>query len=493
MYMKNVNITTTNGYNKTIKVKNNVKENEFWKKVSVCLTEIDFPTKFEVDYEGDWASFEVSKRGTYTKNGIKMPSMYVKPIFNNICLDFEPYEEKYLTCINTESNNYKFYHLRPDNNREVIDATYGRIGSERGEAFGVKDLQEPYESYLFWIRYYEKLSKGYTDQTDIYLKKDESEEDEEHNLTTEETEEKISKVSVELYDMLKRYAQHIVDETLSNNTVTKKQCEETRKLLNTLGEQTDIRDFNNILQQILVLSPRKARFITEFLARSSGDFARIVQREENLLGAMEALVDIPQKKNIKSYTDKFKAMGIEVYEANEEQKKQVIKHLSDGLEGKIVKIYRVINREHKKRFNKYLKSHKIKRVHQYWHGSTNENWLSIIQNGLQLNPNARITGKMFGYGIYFAPRARKSFGYTSCNGSYWARGNSNRGFMGLYATAVGNPDYVHSAGHYTQNDLDRKGYNCVFAKAENTGLRNDEIIFYREDAVCLNYIVEFSA
>ena len=64
-----------------------------------------------------------------------------------------------------------------------------------------------------------------------------------------------------------------------------------------------------------------------------------------------------------------------------------------------------------------------------WHGSKNENWLNILGTGLKLNPNATITGKMFGKGIYFAPSATKSAGYTSMTGSYWANGRSNRAFM----------------------------------------------------------------
>jgi len=39
----------------------------------------------------------------------------------------------------------------------------------------------------------------------------------------------------------------------------------------------------------------------------------------------------------------------------------------------------------------------------FFHGSRNENWWNIIKNGLQLNPNAKITGKMLGHGIYLAP------------------------------------------------------------------------------------------
>ena len=57
---------------------------------------------------------------------------------------------------------------------------------------------------------------------------------------------------------------------------------------------------------------------------------------------------------------------------------------------------------------------------------------------------AIITGKMFGNGIYFAPSAAKSWGYTSARGTRWARGTSNTAFMALFATAYGNPvSYTH--------------------------------------------------
>lgn len=52
-----------------------------------------------------------------------------------------------------------------------------------------------------------------------------------------------------------------------------------------------------------------------------------------------------------------------------------------------------------------------------------------------------------GYGLYFAPRARKSVGYTSLRGSYWAGGHSNYGFMALYEVVYGKPyDVSDNAG-----------------------------------------------
>lgn len=153
-------------------------------------------------------------------------------------------------------------------------------------------------------------------------------------------------------------------------------------------------------------------------------------------------------------------------------------------------IYRVIPGKQQKRFNKYIQEKGIHNVRQLWHGSRNENWLSIAKNGLLLNPNAVITGKMFGNGIYFATSSMKSWNYTSYRGTTWAGGTDDVGFMGLYAVAYGTPYDVSSSYHFTKAELNRLHADCVHAHA-GTALRNDEIIFFDENAMVLNYIVEF--
>ena len=57
-------------------------------------------------------------------------------------------------------------------------------------------------------------------------------------------------------------------------------------------------------------------------------------------------------------------------------------------------------------------------------------------------PDAIITGKMFGNGVYFAPSSMKSWNYTSYRGTSWANGDADVAFMGLYATAYGTPKDV---------------------------------------------------
>ena len=102
---------------------------------------------------------------------------------------------------------------------------------------------------------------------------------------------------------------------------------------------------------------------------------------------------------------------------------------------------------------------------------------------------------MFGYGIYYAPKAQKSLGYTSLHGSYWANGNSKSAFMSLMEVAYGKPYDVYSFDRrYYDFNYERlqkvcPGANCLHAHAGSM-LRNDEIIVYKEEQCTIRYLVE---
>lgn len=458
-------------------------ESGFYKEIAQLLQDIPIPNSLYVQCEYGEALFLIKKRGKYIKDGVECPSMYVTEDYNTIYgLTPSSYPDAYLTCVNPESNNYKYYWLRPG--VYGIGATYGRIGSSRGEAFGTKDLQNPYPSHMYWIRYYEKLSKGYVDQTEIYLG------DKPKRAKNEKKEKQDSNTPADhLYAQLYRYAKNLVHNSLHSSRVTYAQIEESKQLLEKL-RNSSWTTFNEILLKLFAVCPRKVRHVKLLLAQKKEDMADVLDREENLVTAMEILYNGGNTKE-ENGTAYFKAKGIQVFEATEKQKEQVYSHLSDNLKRKVKTIYRVIPGTQQERFNSYLKKRNIRKVKQLWHGSRNSNWLSIMTNGLKLHPDAPITGKMFGQGIYFAPSSEKSWGYTSYHNSYWANGNDDTAIMGLYATAYGNPLDVNTNAYYTDETLRKKGKDCVHAHA-GTQLRRDEIIFYNEDAMVLNYIVEFA-
>lgn len=388
-------------------------ESDVFKVIGQMLPGLSVPNKLEIKTDQGDACFEVTKRGTYVEDGKVYPSMYVKEVYNNILVPKSSYKEAYLTCIHPESNNYKYYHLKPG--PYGIGATYGRIGAKAGDPFGTKDLQTPYPSYMYWIRYYEKVSKGYKDQSDVYLTKTHKPKPAtDAPATAKETKiVKSNPVSEALYVQLMGYARHVVKTSLVDEHVTEGQVNKTKKLVQKLGGYKTVKGFNNCLQEILQVSPRQARYINLMFAKGTQDFAKILQREEDLLAAMDAVATADSNDT----KDCFEKFGIEVYEARPEQVKQVMEKLDNSQKKLVKKIYRVIHKKSKKAFDEYLKENHIHHVKQLWHGSRNENWMSIMKNGLLLNPNAQITGKMFGNGIYFANSSDKSFGYTSYSGS----------------------------------------------------------------------------
>ena len=492
----------------TVKVENT--ESAVFSVIGQFLLESDIPSRLDVsDATGSFsATYDLRMRGTFIKNGQKRPSMFVQEVDytdRNNQIQPSTYDEKYLTCINPEGNNYKFYRLIPENTstRTVgIDVEYGSIDADTCKP---RHIQQPYESRMFWIRYYEKLSKGYTDQTDIYCKA-------KINAATGSKKSVAPKtVNGMVYQMLMRYAKHHVTETLAQpQMLTKEQVKAARKEFNKLCEMKTLRGFNTHLVKLIGYSPRNIgsralgnSHMQSLMPRVSPgskpakdylqkEFSRIIAREEKLLLAMEAVVAGAEPAKIdKDKEESFHRYGIHVYEATKQQKDEVFTYLPASLQSKVKAVYRVKPEEQEKRFAAYCKKNHIRKIMKLWHGSVNENWASIVQGSLQIRPTAA-NGRMFGDGLYFAPSPNKSWGYTSAHGTRWANGNSNTAFMGLYATAYGNPWMVTGwGGRYSQSSVHAGGYDCVHATSANTGLRADEIIFYDNDAICLNYLVEF--
>ena len=243
--------------------------------------------------------------------------------------------------------------------------------------------------------------------------------------------------------------------------------------------------------------------VKDNLAKDTNDFSEIIQKEQDLLDVMKGQV-VQQsitKEDEEDVIDEpinnqtiLDVMGLKFEEITQEEKELIKKNLG-SISNKFYQAWKVVNVKTQQKYDTYVNDNKIKNTKLLWHGSRNENWWSIINTGLVLRPSAVVTGKMFGYGIYFAPKAQKSLGYTSLHGSYWAGGNSNSAFMSLYDVAYGKPYDVHSfdSKYYNFNyeSLQRecKGANCLHAH-EGSMLRNDEIIVYKEDQITIKYLVE---
>ncbi len=397
----------------------------------------------------------------------------------------------YLVKVEPNANNNKFYRMIELGNG-TFKAEYGRIGNE--------NFQTRYYPMNQWeSKQNEKLStrKGYIDQTRLVAEPIIKQQNKKYIDIDNSS---IAQIVTRLQAMAK---QAIKDNyIIKPNLVTQTMIDEAQLTLNNLINADKIELFNKILVELFKIIPRKMGKVKDCLAKTTKDFATIIQREQDLLDVMKgqvvqnSLIEEEDKDDTYELPNQtiLETLGMQFEEINQSEKELIKKNL-DSINNKFYQAWKIINIKTQKRFNEFVENNNIKEKKLLWHGSRNENWWSIINSGLVLRPSAPITGKMFGYGIYFAPKAQKSFGYTSYHGSYWAGGNSNSAFMSLYNVAYGKPYDVNSfdSQYYNFNyDILQKyckDANCLHAHAGNM-LRNDEIIVYKEEQTTIKYLVE---
>ena len=156
------------------------------------------------------------------------------------------------------------------------------------------------------------------------------------------------------------------------------------------------------------------------------------------------------------------------------------------------RVFKISNKETEATFNPNHLETKL-----LYHGSRNENFLSILQTGLKIRPKGvQTTGSMFGDGIYAANKARKSIGYTSLRGSYWASGHSNRAYLAIFEFATGkewnlldNQSWSGWMSRIDESQVKSKGCDSVFAKG-GVDLRNDEYVVYNSNQCTIRYLIE---
>lgn len=120
-----------------------------------------------------------------------------------------------------------------------------------------------------------------------------------------------------------------------------------------------------------------------------------------------------------------------------------------------------------------------------FHGTSIANTLSILKSGLKINPpsTAAIAGKLYGNGTYGSTCSSKSMGYTF---GRWGQGNSGDcGYLFICDFAMGNIFYPK-----TYKASKPSGYDSIWAKPENTGLNNDELVVYRNSQSKIKYLLE---
>jgi len=402
-----------------------------------------------------------------------------------------PARKKAKLIMVTTSNNNKFYDME-ENGDDTFTVTYGRVG--------VSGTTLNYPMHQWEKIKRAKIRKGYKDTTHLFS-------------TTRSVSDFLAidneKVS-ELFAQLLKYAKQSIftNYNVSSKDVSIQQVEEAQRILDSLVSRVKKRmrlaPFNEELMSLYTIIPRKMSNVNHHLvktARKEEDRAaiqKLLSNEQDTLDVMRGQVEMHKKQNDQEVQPKTlpEAFGLQVELLEDAKLIKQIKKMMGSKSKTFYRAYKVINSKTQKGFDAYMKKAKDKKTQLFWHGSRNENWLSILKTGLVLRPaNAVINGKMFGYGLYFADRFEKSLNYSSLNGAYWSRGSSNRGFLALYDVHVGKQLKIKKHADWccklSHENLKKRGseYDSVFAKG-GYDLINNEYIVYNQQQCTVRYIVE---
>lgn len=396
----------------------------------------------------------------------------------------------YLIMVTTANNN-KYYNLFPEGDQFRVE--YGRVDATKTTRY--------YPMSKWNTQISSKLNKGYQDVTD--LKKDLVEE-----ISAANPESPYKEIENAAVKAIVEKLQSLARETISKNytvkasAVTQDMVDAAQKIIDALANLcSTVEEFNANLLKLFTVIPRKMGNVRDYLANDTEDFAKIISKEQDLLDVMRGQIYVkPENEPVETVEKKqqtiLEELGLEMEETDADDV-ALIKTLMNESAGKFRKAWRVKNLKTQERFDKFVAENDIKDTRLLFHGSRSENFWSIIKTGLVLRPtNAVITGKMFGYGCYYAPKCQKSIGYTSLSGSYWAHGGNNTAYMALFDVAYGTPyDVYNFDSKYYNLDYNKlqqfqPGANCLHAHSDRGMLRNDEIVVYKEDQMTIRYLIE---
>ncbi len=412
---------------------------------------------------------------------------------NKVDNDTDPKRTSKLIMVTADNNN-KFYEMT-ENGDGNFTASYGRVGSKKVDVI--------YPMHEWETKYREKIRKGYTDQTHLFATK-----------SSETDTNTIDNLSVRtLIETFMRFANQsiLLNYVVLASQVTKKQVEEAQilvdKLIGTITKGMDEQLFNQNLLALFKVIPRKMANVKENLLTNSpqtdDDLKKIQDQlvnEQATLDVMRSQVEINEQQSENEESDQnltlLQLLGLQIELVEDPRIIKLVKLMMGSSSNKFQEVYQVTHFRTQKIFDKWIEKIDNKKTQLLWHGSRNENWMSILKTGLVLRPaSAIITGKMFGYGIYFANEFSKSLNYSSVQGAYWTAGKNSEGYLAIFEVHTGNQWTIsqHDSSHVHLNEIklkkENKNYDSVYAK-RGISLSNNEFIVYNEAQCTIKYIVK---
>jgi poly [ADP-ribose] polymerase len=429
-------------------------------------------------------------------------------------------ENAMLIFTDAKENNNKFYELIL-NDDDSVDTRWGRVGAE-GQKKTVSGGKYEFDRILR-----SKTAKGYVLSKTVGINISSGGQDKMALAETAKRDlvkadiatDKNASVLIKLVERLSEMNRHQimtasngnikVDETGLITTplglVTASTIGEARAYLNKIekfcnSKKFDSNDYIGYLEEYLRLIPQKVPTRRGWYETFFTDFSSLTA-QSSLLDQLEGSLDIYKSKEeeIRKKMNQSSPVIEKVFKTQLEMvtDQTVInkinkfflenkndRHVSANL--KLKNVFELKNDDAASRFQEVAK--KIGNVRMLWHGTRAFNVLSILKGGLIIPKSGgsyHITGRMFGDGVYFSDQSTKSLNYSY---GYWDGGaKDDNCFMFVADVAMGKEHIPSGPG----NHFPVKGYDSTFAKANKSGVMNNEMIVYNINQCQLRYLCEF--
>lgn len=412
---------------------------------------------------------------------------------------------------NLDNNNNKFWNIRLFNDGSC-ETHWGRVG-EDGQRKSFPGVGESY----FETKCREKAGKGYRPQKTLANTAAENTKTLAGEQLAKVAQEQIETNSPETLKLVAYLAKINVHQILEATTlrydesrgtfstplgiVTADGITEARTLLTEIGTLVSAEDYSNrrfisVLNDYLMLIPQN-------IGRSKPDPKMLfpgleaVQQQNGILDSLEvSLQNVlseaqdTAKKDLPP-TPKLFAARLDLVEDKAEierirkkyrstlQRMHACHHLD------VKRVFRVELAAMQEAFER--DGRHVGNIQELWHGTRASNLLSILKSGFVIPKAnaAHCTGRMFGNGAYFSDQSTKSLNYAY---GYWQGKADDNCFMFLCDIAMGRSYTPQS----WQEQLPRPDFDSTFAKANKSGVANNEMIVYRTSQINPRFLVEFS-
>ena len=382
-------------------------------------------------------------------------------------------EYKYLVMVTRKNNHNRYYKMIPKGN--VFEVEYGGAGSP--------PIKKKYPIKFFESTYNKKLKSGYVDMT--------------HNHISGEKSDKFffkEKEIESLFLELMQYSKQRLEKNYASPAdVTSTMIENAKAQLSLISGAESVEDANDMILDLFRIVPRKMANVADHLITDMSEIPNLLFNEYELLDNLSGQVSISSSRKAKE-EDFLKSIGLRARLVTEDKTIDQIRSHMTEMSPYFDKAYRIENLKRDKMFYDYMEKNGYteKDIHYLYHGSRNANIFSICKKGLVHHPNAIKTGSMFGApASYFAPRAKKSVGYSSLIGENpWTHERSHRGYLMVFKVLYKNQKDVYRFSHECTrfNARNILPHDAVFAH-KGKMLFNDEVIVYREAQCTMQYLI----